>query len=324
MNYFDRVSSQQPNFTYIGIGSAPHVTTLEEYTAKQNQLLPFFVREMYETHENSPGWTLRVLHFDPYFSQKLPFLQAYFEQEGLVFHQHQGAYYWIGDSIEVVLIPEKIERGRNDKCIEDMVNECVKTQTQLVVQSFTGEETYSWFRSLFHKTTNRYSFKENILFDVSYGSDVGCSTDMSVYRPIMGYQGKFINLLLYTNPEVLNALELYPENTKIAERARRIYYAEFRNIMNTKHVDYRRMVQGLDGVIGNYSSAEEIMEEIRTDLDILAPILMKLGLLQSKDNLELQVLLNNYKQYDMYKWYTMVVNLVKLEEPVATVLANPQ
>lgn len=324
MNYFDIVNSQQANFTYIGIGSAPHVTTLEEYTAKHNQLLPLFIREVYERHENTPDWTLRVVHFDPYFPQNLPFLQAYFEQERLVFHEHHGGYCWIGDGIEVVLIPEKIERGRNDKFIEDMVNKCVETQTQLVLQSFTGEETYSWFRSLFHKTPNRYSFKENILFDVSYGSDVGCSTDMSIYKPIIGYGGKFINLLLYTNPEVLNAMELYPENTTIAERARRIYYAEFRSIMNRKHVDYRRMVQGLDGVVGNYSSADEIMKEICEDLDILAPILMKLGLLGRREFQELQVLLKNYKQHDMYKWYTMVVSLVKLEEPGGTVLANPQ
>lgn len=335
MSFFSSLFNQpffknvQPDFTYIGIGSCPHVHSPAEYSPKQNQLIPAFVRDQFQMHEDDPAWTLRILHFDPFFSQKLPFLMEYFEQEGMIYSEEGDVYCWFAPNIQVIVVSEKIyerddpyeQKKANASGIEEIVRDCVRRRAQLVLQSFTGSNTLHWFRSLYDKTHDRYSFRENILFDMTYENDIGCSTDMSLYKPLYDARGKFINLLLSTKAELLNILEIYPHYDDIRRRARRIYFAEFRNLLNDKHVEYRRIVQQISS---SGKSADEMMAELCQDIDILLPVLITLGLFDPSRKGELRMLFQAYREYDMYRWYNQVIQLVKLEEPSEQIAPQPQ
>ena len=60
-------SSAPADLTYMGIGSAPHVPTLESYITKWQQIVPPFLQKDYEEH---PEKTFRAIHFDPAFKGK--------------------------------------------------------------------------------------------------------------------------------------------------------------------------------------------------------------------------------------------------------------
>ena len=335
MSFFTSLFNQpffkniQPDFTYIGIGSCPHAHTPAEFTPKQNQLIPAFVRDQFEAHQEDPSWTLRILHFDPFFSQKLPFLLEYFEQEGLIYSEEGDVYCWFAPNLQIIVVPEKIleqddpygQKKANAEGIEAIVRECVDRRSHLVLQSFTGSNTVEWFRSLYERSHDRYSFRDNILFDITYENAIGCSTDMTHYKPLYDARGKFINLLLYTKAELLNILEITPQYEDIRRRARRIYFAEFRSLLNTKHVEYRRIVQQMST---SSKTAEEMMAELQQDLDILLPVLIRLGLFHRSQRKELETLFHTYKEHDMYKWYNAVIQMVKLEEADEQSQPQPQ
>ena len=58
--------------TYVGIGSCPHASTLEELTDEWDQILPVFIRESKAT----------IFHYDPAFEYKQEFMKQYFEAKG--------------------------------------------------------------------------------------------------------------------------------------------------------------------------------------------------------------------------------------------------
>ena len=327
--------SREPrDMTYFAIGSTPHMTVDQiAKNRKWDQLIPEFMIDII----NRTDKTIRIIHFDPAFSRKDDFLNEYFKKYqkttfGLTFSLDvsDGLNVWKTDDhrIEVFIIAKPfnhLERRYNDEEVHDdflhELNEMTLTSgNQLIVQEYTGHELGQLTKSLYHKSSNRDLFKKKILYDVSYGNDCHCGTDLERYKPIYNDYGDFYNLTLFNSDEMKEHIGKNPEMDKILKVN---FIKEFNKVLNI-HVDYRRRLQNLGENLvrhhryNNSSTADEIMTILQDELAKCVSVLDRLQMITPNKKNFMDCLFKNYKVIDMYKWYEYA-KLIGLDDDITSV-----
>jgi hypothetical protein len=283
---------------YVGIGSCPHALFLEEMTDEWDQILPVFIRNTKAT----------ILHYDPMFERHLEFMKLYFETKGFT---HVDEYHWISHLHDVTLIPKNFDHPTDDHLLEELSEKAIHSNTKLVVQEFTGHDLTNTFKSVYKNTKDELSFKCNILFDITYGTNCNCMTNMTKYKPLYDDNGDFLNPLLASDDEIISYIGLSSEiNDFIKIRFTRKYL----DLVN-QQVDYRRRLQGstvlftCDGY-NDESSPDTIMAYLQERIRPVLTILDQLGLVTPQKWGMVHSLFESYKDYDVYKWNDAMRNIV--------------
>ena len=285
--------------TYVGIGSCPHATTLQELTDEWDQILPMFIR----------GLDAKIFHYDPEFERRQEFMKTYFEDKGFTM---VDPFHWITGTVEVTLYPKRFEHPDDDHLLEEMAEEAIKTNIKLVVQEFTGGSLTELLKATYKKTSSTSSFKRNVLFDITYGTDCHCMTNMVKYKPLYDEKGDFINFLLYKEADIKSSIGLSPE---LNDLIKDYFVKQYLSIVN-QQVDYRRRLTGdtvlfaCDGY-GDTSTPDEIMAYLKSKMLPLLDIFDSLGLMTSQKWGQVWNLFEMYKSYNVYDWNTMMVKMVR-------------
>jgi hypothetical protein len=302
------ISLEPMDITYLGIGSCPHIGEQEKLESKYDQLIPQCFHELLLREKKH----FRILHFDPCFDRYKPFLDSYFENWNLVPMEIHGGYSWIGESMEVIVIPQSIEQKDHFWFFETLCETILNTKGKLVIQEYTGYEMKDLEMKLFESTSQKEKFKRRILIDMTYGTDTGCCTDMTKAQPFYDYNGDFINLSFLNQKDATRWAGI---SMKLDDILRKKYMTKFLLALNYIHVDYRRRLKGESCMYTNTdytntSTPDEIMsvlqKHLREEFEVL--LATKLVTLDQKETLE--TLFRDYKQYDPYKWYDCVNKLI--------------
>jgi hypothetical protein len=297
--------------TYCAIGSATRVTVLSDYIPRMQQILPPFLDLTMPT---------RVINIDPRFSSSgendINFLHEYFKSKniGFTYDNSNGMHRWISENnvIEVIWInqefdyPSNIKNNVNNNSwfFEGLIESAFSINSKLIVQDYSGNDTSLIFKMLFDQSLNKEEFKNNIIFDFTYGHN-HCDVDLERYKPLEDSKGNFINIMLMTVEELMPLLHTHQ---LIDEHINNHYINKYREIINIIPVDYRRkkkieseeMGIGLVGYMNKYTihdSFEKIINILKSELDQILPILRHIGIMNPEKEDLLQELINNHGNY---------------------------
>jgi len=298
--------SLEPMFmTYLGIGSCPCVPAEgKKLDPKVDQLIPVCFHEMLIKDKQH----MRIIHFDPWFANIQDFLDSYFAEWNLVRMEFEGGTSWVGQNLEVIVVPQKIDHTEDYWFFEAVTDTILHTKGRLVIQEYTGYELQPLNQKLYEACPQKELFKRRILLDMSYGTDLGCCTDMTKLQPFYDYDLNFLNLHFMTDADAKRWTAI---SLKLDDILKKKYLAQALSTLNTLHVDYRRKAKGDSLLYGspeytNDSSPDEIMSVLQRTLLQKSDVLCALGAM-SKDSLKaLEELFQTYKTQDPYKWYEEV------------------
>lgn len=319
------VNQVPKTFLYFGVGSCPHVSSPDKLEPNYDQLLPCFVKDIYQS---KPSSRLQIIHVDPAFAREQDFLKAYFALHlpEAFFYEHDELMIWEASRIQVIIAPIRFSHPSSyDKedstwFLDSLTEEALDHGFQMVYQEFTGQEMKPLFLKFYEAldTNLRQRFRRQVLFDVSYGTDTGCSTNMVKFKPFYEPDGSFLNLQLYSQEELLQRINTHPAINEILFKTA---LGTYRKILNEIHVDYRRKQNGdplfRPNVYGysDVSSPNQIMGCLRNELYRVIPQLQKLGAFSNEAMQKLEQYFEQTQTIDRYKWYELVFNLVKFEQP---------
>ena len=294
--------------TYLGIGSCPHIGEGQTLEPKYDQILPQCFHEMIVKDKKH----FRIVHFDPCFDRYKPFLDSYFEAYHLVPMDIHGGYSWVGETMEVIVIPSSIEHTEHFWFFESLCETILNTKGKLVIQEYTGHEMKDLEMKLFETSSQQEKFKRRILVDMTYGTDSGCCTDMTKARPFYDFNGDFINLTFLNQKDAKRYAGI---SLKLDDILRKKYMTKFLLALNYIHVDYRRRLKGETSLYGssqytNESSSDDIMKVLQEKLREEFEVLQATNLVSNQQKQTLEELFQNYKAYDPYKWYDCVNKLL--------------
>lgn len=302
------VSIEPADITYLGIGSCPHVSENQKLEEKYDQIIPSCFHEMILRDKKH----VRILHFDPAFDKYKSFLDSYFEEYNLVPMDIHGGYSWIGETMEVIVVPSCIDHKDNFWFFETICETILNTKGKLVIQEYTGYEMKDLEMQLFESSTQKEKFKRRILIDMTYGTDSGCCTDMTKAQPFYDFNGDFINLTFMNQKDAKRYAGI---SIKLDDILRKKYMTKFLLALNYIHVDYRRRLKGETCLYGsphytNESTPDEIMKVLQERLLEEFEVLQATNLVSNQQKENLVELFQNYKKYDPYKWYDCVNKLI--------------
>ena len=281
----NHILRQEPrDFTYIGIGSCPQ----RELNDETDQILPVFLQELKST-------SIRAIHFDPMF--KMDEMDAYFKTKNI---PRKSETTWSNGSIEIILSKEPIYHPEHDWFLKEMVDKVLEAGGRLVVQEFTGRELSDTCKLIYTSILSKNIFRKKILFDITYGEACHCVTNMTKYKPLYDAEGNFYNFTLYSLKEMIGYIGISKQIDAIIYS---YFYKEYKTILNDMHVNYRRNLMKMDNATGE--DPDEIMVSLQHKLKSFFPILRALVNLKE---VELCALFDNYRVYDIYKWYNLVNN----------------
>ena len=305
-----------PDLTYVGVGSAIH--DLRGLSAKTDQIIPVFVGEaMIE------GRTVTAIHFDPMF--KFDVMEEYFKKRyPMAELRHLGyAWYWKFGLMEVYIVPQAFEhKSRSDEeddvdFMDALIHRVLNSPAgRLVFQQYTGYDPVATFKGLYAASKRQADFKDRVLFDVSYGADTGCCTDLTRWKPILLPHGGFMNFLLYDTDEMRSIIGFRKD---VDELIYTHFKKDFIQTVNDNHVNYRRRVRGEDCMftVGvPYSATADpdvIMRHLIGEINWRMEIFRQLGLLTPENEVKLAGLLLTYKPsqgVNVYDWYSAVTKIV--------------
>jgi hypothetical protein len=251
--------------------------------------------------------SIRAIHFDPAFTPEYDrgFLERYFQSKGFVQCEQ---YIWTSSRIEVIVIPQNLS---DDSFLKEMIQQSIDSSSQLVVQQFTGHELLPLFKQLYAQFNpeQRKYIKQNVLFDITYGADCNCGTPMTQYEPIVDSDGKFYNFALYTHEEQLAFIGTHPTMDKLISTK---LLANLSKVLNEDSVNYRKAVRGEPLMFNSHSTdPEEIMRSLLRKISEILAIMDKLGILTPEKKELFEVCSRNYKDIDVYKWYSDMTKLYK-------------
>jgi hypothetical protein len=294
-------SKPKKDFTYVGIGSFPH-RTLEPHL---DQLIPVFLRNLLK----NTGKTVRVIHIDPFFAEKGEFLDSYFSKEGL---KRVDDMTWANDRVEVCVYARNYDDDE-EPALSAYLDTILDQGSELVLQMYTGRDSVILFRKMYRASSNPRLFLKKILFDITYGTDCSCTTDMTKHDLIYNGDG-FLNLQLYGPEEAAIVINRRTHPTARAYFVR-VAWTEYKDILNNYHVDYRRRLRG-EGILfeGNYASTidpDDLMKLLHWRLDACMNRLVELGEMGDAQIKKQRDLFGNYREYDVYKWYSEMDAIVK-------------
>ncbi len=302
------VSLEPFDMTYLGIGSCPHVGENQALEAKYDQLIPPCFHEMITKDKKF----FRLIHIDPCFDRYKTFLDSYFEAWKLIPMGFPGGFSWVGETMEVIVLPASIEHTDHFWFFESLIETILNTKGKLLIQEYTGHDMKELEMKLFDSTTNKEKFKRRILIDMTYGTDTGCCTDMTKAQPFYDYNGDFINLSFLNQKDAIRWAGI---SLKLDDILRKKYMTKFLLALNYIHVDYRRRLKGESNLYGSSeyndaSSPDEIMVVLQKKLREEFEVLLATHLVTQRQNATLEMLFRDYKEYDPYKWYDCVNKLI--------------
>jgi hypothetical protein len=294
------------DYTYVGIGSCPH-SPLDKIDAVWDQVLPVFILDIL----NFTSQTLRIIHFDPafelekttkYFKMKLPSLSLTIADT---------YWKWSDARVEIIISKEPIYHVNNydialrsgDHFLKDLVDIIIKSGGKLVVQEYTGQELGDLRNLIFTMLSpdQKRIFKKKILFDITYGEACHCMTNMAKYKPLYDSYGDYFNFTLYTSDEIRGYIGMSANTDSLIYTH---FYKQYASILDTIHLTYRRNIKKADNATDE--NPDELMAILQAKLRSLFPIFHNLGALTPEKEATLETLFENYREIDMYKWYTLV------------------
>jgi hypothetical protein len=309
----ERMKEKPKEYTYFGIGSAPRTTVLNDFVSNIDQIIPVFMMDIINNTKKS----IRMIHIDPQFAHCIEFLHVYFASKNFDFNFNNfaGLNIWASydNRIEIIVISDIVDYNRK---LLGITNVAIRTNTQLVVQRYTGEPLTEIFNEIYSELSvrsNEYRkyIQERVLFDITYGEDCNCSTDMTKYKPICDKYGNFHNIMLYTPEKLLE----HKDNPKIYVFAKNHYIREYKKIIGDLQPEYRRKIQNipLHGYKNKYDvnnvTPDEIMKIMQDEVENILIIFGVLNMINEEIQVKLSDYFMNYADIDMYKWYTDIVNL---------------
>jgi hypothetical protein len=309
-NLLKTVSDEPSDFTYLGIGSCPHLAEGQTLEAKYDQLIPLCFHERIVRDKKQT----RIIHFDSAFAECHAFLTNYMQGWNLVPMDFEGGWSWISEVLEVIVIPSNIEHEEHSWFFESLCDTILNTKGKLVIQEFTGYELTKLNQKLYIESNQKEKFKRRILLDMTFGTDSGCCTDMTKAQPFYDYNGDFLNFHFATDADAKRWIGI---SLKVDELLRRKYRAKYLQTLNHIHVDYRRKCKGDTLMYGhtdytNESSPEEIMKVLEAGLKPCFEILLALRVIEQAKQSDFTTLFQTYKEHDPYKWYDAVSKLLPL------------
>jgi hypothetical protein len=299
------------DLTYVGVGSAIH--DLPGLNNKSDQILPLFVREML-----SIGTRVTAIHFDPMF--KIDVMKEYFNRYTDADLRHLGfAWHWRLKDLEVYILPYAFEHKGPDSDVdflEALIHRVLLSRGSLILQQYTGYDPVDTFKGLYAASMRQSDFKDRVLFDVSYGADTGCCTDLTRWKPIYAPHGGFMNFLLYDMDEMTSIIGY---NQVVDKLIFDYFKKDFIKTVNDNHVNYRRRCKEdtclfLSGMpYEEMSDPEAIMKYLKSEIWRFTEIFKRLGMLTPEKEVELAELMRRYKAADgvnVSDWYSAVTKIV--------------
>jgi hypothetical protein len=303
------------DLTYVGVGSAIH--DLPGLNNKSDQILPLFVREML-----SSGTRVTAIHFDPMF--RIDVMKEYFNRYPDADLRHLGfAWHWRLKDVEVYILPYAFEHkdqyhadDSDVDFLDALIHRVLLSRGSLIFQQYTGYDPVDTFRALYASSRLRSEFKDRVLFDVSYGADTGCCTDLTRWRPIYTPHGGFMNFLLYDMDEMSSIIGYNKQTDKLIFDH---FKKEFVKTVNDNHVNYRRRCKEDSCLFtagmpyDEMADPEVIMRHLKTEIYRYVDIFKRLGMLSPEKEVELAGLMLRYKAADgvnVYDWYSAVTKIV--------------
>lgn len=302
------VQLEPMELTYLGIGSSPHLQSGQTLEPKYDQLVPQCFHEVLLRDKKH----MRIIHFDPDFSNCVEFLHSYFETWNLVPMEFTGGMSWLGEYLEVIVIPESIDHNEHLWFFQSLTESVLDRGGKLIIQEYTGYELDKLNKTLYAMAPNKELYKRRILLDMTYGTDTGCSTDMTKAQPFYDYNLNFLNLHFMTDEDALRWAGI---SMKLDEILRRKYITKFLQGLNNIHVDYRRRLKGDTLMFGhpNYnesSTPDDIMRVLQESLSSSFAILLALHSVPRDAERILKSHFLTYKGCDPYKWYESVRKVI--------------
>jgi hypothetical protein len=313
-------------YTYIGIGSGPRFTKLTEFVEEVDQIIPVFVRDII----NNTDKTIRIIHFDVEFERHFNFLQEYFAVQpyDLEYDNTENVNRWVSQDhrIEIIIYNMNFYHENNTYSneyanqswfLEELIKSVLSNNYQLVLQQYSGLQLDQIAKNMYHKFANKDLYKKKILFDITYGVDCHCGTDMKKYKPYYDNNYDFYNLFLFSEYELKNVFGVNPDMDEYI----RIYYVKkYKELTNKIIVDYRRKMQNIPidpykNKYNNDSSTDTIMMVLQNEIKSFFNIFNNLNMITPEKNAIIQELFTNYKNYGLntnpsiYKWSDMLYNL---------------
>lgn len=302
------VNNPYPN-THCIIGSYARFQILNNYVPRMQQILPPFVDLTIPT---------RLINFDPLFDDQIEFIHTYFDSKniGFKYDDSDGMHIWRSDDyiIEVIIISHHFtySHGHQDTSDNDdwflkgLIDSALSINSKLIVQDYSGSDTSIVFKMMYEQCQNKTAFKNNILFDFTYGNN-HCDVDLEKYKPIINSSGNFVNIMLMSVDELM---PLFKTNPIIDEHILNYYINNYREIINIIPADYRRKMKiesganaiGFVGYKKLYTistSFDEIINILRMELVPIINILRHNGIMNSEKEEILNNLLTNHKNYTL-------------------------
>jgi hypothetical protein len=295
-------------YTYVGIGSAINCS-LEQLNEKNDQIVPVFIRNLL-AEKNS----VFSIHFDPFF--RLDVMKEYFKERfpKMDFKDLGFAWLFFCFGHTILICPKAFEHkqididvGSDDLFLSALISKTLQSDSRMILQEYTGFDTVCILKKMFTQSNDKRKFKENILFDISYGADCGCQTDLTRYGPLVKRNGNFYNFLLYDESELLAVIGKDPMMDTLI-------YSYFKKkwiqVLNDNHVNYRRRLKGEDclfrsNIYDVTASPSIIMEYLQNQLVQMMVIFHRLGSTDTKEK-EFNALLDGFAEWDVYKWYSAI------------------
>jgi hypothetical protein len=305
MNILEYCNANTRDYTYIGIGSKNRYSDLEKMTPEVDQILPCFLEKVTST--------IRVIHFDPFFAPEHDngFLNMYFKAKGF---DKVDEYLWMTSDhrIEVLIVPQKFDE---DNFLYKMIEQAIKYSTKLVVQKYTGQQLVGQFKGMygwFSKEHKDY-IRNNVLFDITYGTDCHCGTQMDKHEPMVDKNGNFYNFVLYDEQEIMDSIGILP---KMDGFITKYFTSKLSDILNENHVNYRKATRGEPLMFPSTkyppdALPQAIMNYLLSEVKSILNILDRLNFLTDEQRQIYNIYSTNYMDIDMYKWYSEMTKLYK-------------
>lgn len=301
--------SQEPiELTYLGIGSCPHVPKGGRLEPKYDQLFPACFHE----RVNLDRRPMRLLHFDPLFSHSKEFLDAYFAELKMIPQEWEHGYAYVGEACHALIVSERIDHAEHQWFFESLVEILLQTKGKLIVQEFTGYSLQPLNRTLFQACPQKELYKRRILLDMTFGTDLGCCTDMTKVQPFYDYSGNFLNLHFMDQKDLVRWIGISSNLDKIIKQRAK---TEFLQMLNQIHVDYRRKLRGeppltKSELYDETTDAETLMKILQASLQKPFATLLALRVVSPDTETNLKEAYSVYKGMDPYKWYDLVYKQV--------------
>lgn len=319
----DNYIRANPRNTYFGIGSAPHNDDLITKEPKWDQIMPVFLLE--ELQRNTEPW--RIIHFDPCYEMKIDFLKNYFTKKfNLIYDNSEGYHMWrsADHRIEVLIFDRYFyhpnpHQTEDDNWFLHRLNENIlASNTKLIVQEYTGHDLKDISMKLYRESSNPEKFKKKILYDVTYGEDCHCMTDLTKYRPFYDREGNFINIALFNEIDLLGVAGI---NEGIDDIVKKHFIKKLKRIANDNHVNYRRKLLNIGDNLfrtHNYndnSTPAEIMLYIQKEVMEIIHLLKRFNFMTPNKEKVINIIMTRYREIDPYKWQSHF-NLIFNDEDV--------